>query len=390
MATRRTRDGRLGHGILLLAIFGIAANNSCIGNDGDPTLVTDEDVPTGTPPDDDVPAYGDAAASRDAPTWETNLIDLVFLVDNSGSMREEQQVLAEALPAFLARLYAAAESAGFAADVNVGVISPDLGTAGFTVSTCVNSEVGDDACLRHEPNPGLEGCAEEYPPFLHRSAGDPSYPIPDLARDFACIATLGTNGCGFEQQLEATRAAVVDNAEPGACNEGLVRPGSVVALVVVSDEDDCSADPEHPEMFDPTRNADLGHLNIRCFLHPEFVESLGEYLDALRSFEATGHAVVFGALVGVPPDAPECNGFGDELAGCLSLPEMIPMIDPAQPTQLLPSCNTEMGLAFPPVRFVQAAQDFAERAYVASICRRDYKPFLDSIVEPIIGAAQGR
>jgi hypothetical protein len=163
-----------------------------------------------------------------------------------------------------------------------------------------------------------------------------------------------------------------------------------VALVVVSDEDDCSADPEHPEMFDPTRNADLGHLNIRCFLHPEFVESLGEYLDALRSFEATGHAVVFGALVGVPPDAPECNGFGDELAGCLSLPEMIPMIDPAQPTQLLPSCNTEMGLAFPPVRFVQAAQDFAERAYVASICRRDYKPFLDSIVEPIIGAAQGR
>jgi hypothetical protein len=77
-------------------------------------------------------------------------------------------------------------------------------------------------------------------------------------------------------------------------------------------------------------------------------------------------------IVGVPPDAGECIGFGDDLAGCLALPAMMETVDPAWPTQLVPSCNTSMGLAYPPRRFVALAQSWGKDAYVDSICKSDW------------------
>ena len=203
-------------------------------------------------------------------------VDLLFVVDNSGSMLQEQAAMAEYLGAMIRELVDPPDADGDTRpdalpveDLHVGVVSTDVGTMGYTVSTCRNRDVGDDGCLLHVPSPLVGDCASSYPSFLARDPSNASTYDPErLAGDFACIGTLGTNGCGWEQQLEALRRAVMENQQAGRCNEGFLRPDSLLAIVIVTDENDGSVSPAHPELFDQSRTA-LGHMGTgRTLLHP--------------------------------------------------------------------------------------------------------------------------
>jgi hypothetical protein len=88
------------------------------------------------------------------------------------------------------------------------------------------------------------------------------------ASTFSCLAELGTNGCGFEQQLEALRKALDVSETPE--NDGFVREDALLVVVLVTDEDDCSA--AQPDIIfnpDPSENridSSLGFLHsFRCF-----------------------------------------------------------------------------------------------------------------------------
>ena len=321
--------------------------------------------------------------STDVPRPPTSYVDILFVVDNSGSMAQEQEALARGFPGFFDELFAAAAVRGIDVSMNVGVVDTDMGTMGSPVSTCSNPDGGDNGCLRNTPSPAVSGCEVTYPTFLNRQLTDDTYPIDQVTHDFTCMATLGTNGCGFEQHFEAARKALIDNTAFGGCNQGLIRAGSVVGVLFVSDEDDCSVRASHPEMFDQDRT-DLGHLNIRCFLHQDLVRTVEECVAALQGFAGEGHAMVVGELVGVPPDASTCTGFGDALTDCLTEPAMQEQIDLATTTQLIPSCNTSMGLAFPPRRFIQLAQRFGVNAVVGSICIEEYGGVLQSFAHRIV------
>jgi hypothetical protein len=227
--------------------------------------------------------------------------------------------------------------------------------------------------MRHDLLFGRTCGTMSWDRWLARNPGNAAtYAPEDMAGDFNCLGVLGTNGCGFEQQLKAMRRSLAVNALPGRCNDGFLRNDSLLALLFVTDEEDCSVRPDHPEMFDETR--DLGNLNIRCFLHPEFVEPVEDYVAAFRALRPTGAKNVFlSMIVGVPPDSAECIGFGDQVTRCLDTAQMETRIDPAMTTQLVPSCNTDMGIAFPPRRFVQLAVAWGKNAYVDSICKTDWR-----------------
>jgi hypothetical protein len=319
-------------------------------------------------------------------------VDIVVLVDNSGSMREEQEALTLRFPELIRELLDPGDADGdthpdHAAvdDRNIGVIDPDMGTMGFTVSTCRNPDGGDNGCFRNTPAPGL-GCAASYPVFLSRNPLNAAVYSPEqMSEDFTCIATLGTSGCGFEQQLKAMRVAVTDDAGPGGCNAGFLRPDSLLGLIFVTDENDCSVVEGHPEMFDPSRNGDLGPLNIRCFLHPEFIETVEDQYAAFSALRADRPgSLVVGMIVGVPPEESACIGTGDLLGGCLRVTDMEERINPAFSTELVPSCNTRMGLAFPPVRFVELAQMFGKDAYVDSVCKEDWRGAIAGITNRLV------
>lgn len=326
-------------------------------------------------------------------------VDLLVLVDNSGSMAQEQAALTLRLGELLEELVHPTDRDGDGAldhppvtDIHLGVVTSDLGAGGYAITTCEDEPVvGDDGCLHNEAAPAVGGCDIEYPTWLTwRVLDEATYSVEQLAGDFTCIGTIQDTwpmvGCGWEQPLEALRRALTTQQAAGGCNEGFLRPDSLLVLIVLTDEDDASVDPAHYEMLDP-EHTELGHLNIRAFLHPEMLTPVEEYVAAFRALrpepaDGPGRFLV-GLLIGVPP-GPECDGPGDLLDGCLALPEMQERIDPAAPTQLIVSCNTAMGISFPPVRLVRLARQFGDDAYVGSICTTDYAGTIRGITDAIV------
>ncbi len=332
-----------------------------------------------------------------APTipYPIRRVDMVVMVDNSGSMTEEQRELATRYRWFIRDLvdppdrnadtlpdYPAVE------DLNIGVISSDMGVMGYRgIRSCELADFGDDGCFRNTPSRTVPGCPAYYSErWLSRNpANAGSYSPDQMADDFACIGTLGIDGCGFEQPLKAMRKAVVDNQGIGGCNAGFLRPDSIVTLIFVTDEDDCSVSPDHPYMFDPAR-IDLGGMSLRCFRNPDKVQSVSEYVTAFRSLREDASRIFIAMIVGVPLDPPVCEGDGDTLGACLAVPAMIPRPD-ATGERVEPSCLVpDMGTAHPPVRFVQLAMDIEREGvdtYVSSICRADWTDAIQAIADRI-------
>jgi len=95
----------------------------------------------------------------------------------------------------------------------------------------------------------------------------------NLADEFTCMASVGTGGCGFEHQLESTYRALhdcmpaADGSYPNCTipeNQGFLRPNSILAVVWVTDEDDCSADATS-DLFDQNKTTTYGpRVSYRC------------------------------------------------------------------------------------------------------------------------------
>ncbi|MCZ7685533.1 MAG: hypothetical protein M5U28_44845 [Sandaracinaceae bacterium] len=143
------------------------------------------------------------------------------MVDNSNSMAEEQASLAAQLPRIVTALATGdidgdgtPESAPVD-DLHLGVVTSDMGVGGFIVPTCARGDFGDDGILRTQGRTDIAGCMATYPSFLEFRPGSGADPA-DVAADFACVATVGTGGCGFEQQLEAVLKAATPSTSPSA------------------------------------------------------------------------------------------------------------------------------------------------------------------------------
>ena len=86
---------------------------------------------------------------------------------------------------------------------------------------------------------------------------------------FKCIAALGEAGCGFEHQFAALlRALGADGRAAPAENQGFLRPDAYLAIIMLTNEDDCSATPGVP-LFDTGSNTNIASqlgppANFRC------------------------------------------------------------------------------------------------------------------------------
>jgi len=86
---------------------------------------------------------------------------------------------------------------------------------------------------------------------------------------FKCIAALGETGCGFESQFAALlRALGADGRAAPAENQGFLRPDAYLAIIMLTNEDDCSASPGVP-LFDTASSTNVASqlgppANFRC------------------------------------------------------------------------------------------------------------------------------
>ncbi len=386
------------------------------------------------PPDTPSPASAGAAAPPPPPactrfvqvSTTVSKADLLFVVDNSSSMKEEQASLREAFPALIHALVSGdRDSDGVpdfppVKDLHLGVVSTDMGLPGVQgISNC--NGLGEDGVLLNRPGASTIGCQASYPPFLSFQSGasDPE----QIGTDFACIATLGTAGCGFEQPLEAALKALWPSSDPRMTflpepitglgrlghgdkeNAGFLRDDpsdpSLLAIVVLTDEDDCSVADTHPftppQYLDPVDPLVQESMNLRCHYHPQALYPVERYVNGLQDLRPGDEdLVVFAAITGVPPDQVSQDAlasvdFSDSTQRerfyqrLLADPRMQEVVDdkgtddPADDA-LNHSCISAGGTADPPIRIVQVAQGFGANGLVQSICQEDFRPALDAIV----------
>jgi hypothetical protein len=230
-------------------------------------------------------------------------VDLLFMIDNSLSMADKQEILSQAVPVLVQRLvtptcvdhsgrhtgvsdqngHCASGSPEFNSvkDIHVGVITSSLGDHGG--SGCQPTE--DDVAQKRTPddraellptaNPAVRGPMASWngQGFL---AWDPSGTknvpageanLESLTNSFRDqVKKAGENGCGYEGSLEAWYRFLVDPEPPtnvttarasatdpiivttrGPVNQTLLaqrkaflRPDSLLSIVMLTDENDCS------------------------------------------------------------------------------------------------------------------------------------------------------
>ena len=247
-------------------------------------------------------AGGDGSPDGGAAVGPARAVDLIFMVDNSYSMVDKQALLGSAVPDLVARLtnpvcidaqgsYFPPPAQGEdcpagqhreidpVADVHVGVITSSLGDAGSNVACPAEGfprYQPDRVDLAHLVGTLERGLDPERAPlgFLEWRPGVTGASDFTLAAQ-AMIAAAGGQGCGWESSLEAwyrflvdpfpyaglTRAQCANSTvqeencvQPITDDEGRVvvdqllleqraaflRPESLVAVIMLTDENDCS------------------------------------------------------------------------------------------------------------------------------------------------------
>jgi hypothetical protein len=212
------------------------------------------------------------------------------MIDNSASMGDKQELLAKAVPQLVGRLVIprcttamgavvferkslseacpAGSAPEFRAvqDIHVAVITSSLGSHGAVNAYCADAPPGNDrARLLPNVRPGLANYNNSG--FL---AWDPEQRlVPPGERDAAILGghfsemvqKAGESGCGFEASLESWYRFLIDPEPPvdvavdAASGRGVpgqtdvellaqraafLRPDSLLAIVMLTDENDCS------------------------------------------------------------------------------------------------------------------------------------------------------
>jgi hypothetical protein len=180
-------------------------------------------------------------------------VDLLLVVDNSASMGDKAKVLSTSIGTLLRKVVTAG-------DVHVGVISSSLGAMGGDV--CQDSGKSNGFSHLSTTGPGDAPVAGAAKGFLSYAPGG-SVTVDGLVADAeALVSGIGETGCGLEAQLESAYRFLVQpdpwqsvtltngqaqyqgvDATLLAQRKAFLRPDSLVVVVMLTDEDDSSADP---------------------------------------------------------------------------------------------------------------------------------------------------
>jgi hypothetical protein len=236
--------------------------------------------------------------------------DILFVIDDSGSMSEEQVNLRDNLGVFIDTLAASAVQNEFRIGVtNTSVEGYASGQQGYTGGPASGVPYPDGAIVAITQVGGL-GVSGSFIYDLPSSSWGGNRILDagalSLQQDFKANVLVGTRGSGREQPFRAARLALTDRLADA--NAGFLRPGARLAVFFLTDEDDCSG-AVSAAVASNTQCHDLAVKNDPALLDsvPGFASFLlGPIGGELRD-------VVVGAIAGFSPDAqlvPSCGDAG--------------------------------------------------------------------------------
>lgn len=187
-------------------------------------------------------------------------VDVLFVLDDSVGGLEMQTSLRAALPAFVAELAATGMP-----NLHVGAVTSDLGSQGAedaepgpTVGTGPGScaGVGKAAALMTGSSSPITG--NFLVDVSDGAGGRTTNYAGSLADALSAFTYFGGSGCGFEQPIEAMKRALDNHPD----NVDFLRPDATLAVIMLTDEDDCSF--AHATLLDSDTSV-LGPLqSFRC------------------------------------------------------------------------------------------------------------------------------
>jgi hypothetical protein len=304
-------------------------------------------------------------------------------------------------------------------DIHVAVISSDTGPGKFNLGPGTATDYhcafgGDRGRFQTLPRGACTA-----PPFKNGEnflAASMNQAVTnyngDITDAFTCIAALGDQGCGFEGQLKSVRWALDPAATPDT-NLGFLRPEAFLAVILITNEDDCSV-PDDSDLIDPTaagiatygplvsyRCNEFGHLcNVNGTLQPPPRTGVMNNLTGCVSNEPLYTPMNLNAPSG------KLVRVADEVAFLKSLkadPNQIfvaaitgPVIpysigpDPTTPTRdqaVMHSCTqATTGLpeyADPAVRIQEWVEAFGSHGLAQTICAPSFAPSLMAIAKEL-------
>lgn len=323
-------------------------------------------------------------------------IDILFVIDDSGSMREEQANLTANFGNFINVLQTIE---GGLPDVHLGVVNSDVGALNTaTANGCTG--FGDNGNLQTTSRPfnmpsfecAMLGGNKFISDVSDGAGGRTTNYSGNLEDAFKCIAVVGTGGCGLEQHLESMKRALNGNGN----NAGFLRSDAYLAVVFLADEDDCSA--SDPMFYAPgSVGSALGPIDsFRCFefgvecdgdprsvgtktncapdLGSDLLFSPDTYVSFLKGLKDNPKDVIVATIIG-NPDRVSVGRYDPDDTG----PE------PERPT-LLPGCDYMpagggTSTAAPGIRLDYFRRQFPDRNTFTTICDDDLSDGLTVIAE---------
>jgi hypothetical protein len=199
--------------------------------------------------------------------------DVLFVVDNSGSMQWAQGSLSSNLSSFL--MFAQTQNI----DYHIAVTTTDV----------------------DPPGPlGIGG--GEHGAFV----GSPKIitpQTPNALTAFQSNVNVGTNGSGLERGLEAAYLALSD-PQINTTNAGFLRPEATLAVIVVSDDDDTRQD-------DRNGSCPSGNPGGPNEIPGPGVRPVDFYVNFLRNIKGFQNTSMFSFSAVVEMNECECSGTGD-------------------------------------------------------------------------------
>lgn len=318
-------------------------------------------------------------------------LDILFLIDKSPTMADEQAALTANFPRFMRVLE---QIEGGLPNVHIGVISQDIGAGGVASDVSCRG-TGDNGNLLSTPR--VAGCSPPNGAFISDVAGTPGGPrvrnyTGSLEDTFSCIATLGPTGCGFEQHLGSLKKALIGNP----ANAGFLRDDALLAVIIISDEDDCTA--ADPRIYDnnPSLIGQLGPFaDFRCFEwgwecdqgtmsrgpgtytnckprnNSPYLAHPNDLVDQIKSLKANPKDIIVSTIIG--PSA---------LTSTPNEPLTRVALSQSGVPSVQPSCTNGMQNAFPMPRLAHFAEQFPLHSFY-SLCNDDLGAGLVEIAQLI-------
>jgi hypothetical protein len=328
----------------------------------------------------------------------TRKVDMLFVIDDSSSVRLLQDNLNRNFPTFMQRLM---DPPGLP-DLRIAVVTSDMGAGDGSISGC-DATGGKNGIFQYTARGSCTATNLAAAATYIADDGTTKNFTGNLPDVFTCISAVGESGCGFEQELAAvTRALGADGKPAPAENQGFLRDDAFLYVAIVTDEDDCSA-PPGSGLFDTMSSTLLASplgppLSYRCneFGHrcngvkPPRLAPNGDVnakvtLDGCVSAEGSGMltpvATIVSQLRALKP-FPDQQIVVTAIAGPPTPYQVIwrkPVLNDTGPWPGIEhSCIASDGsVADPAVRLAQWVSAFGPNGLFLSACEDNFGPSLD-------------